>query len=209
MSVDPRQLKTRKSLDELTSGITGVELDDLLTSINKLLTKPLRMRSTGTHTVTIDSLVVKNDIIDNDGIAAASGAGNDRSTTVPPIDGLLPFSFAGATITIPATNNNNITQTTSGGSLALNITVDNYYKRIGVSLLGNGNIILTAGAEAAALSGATAPAVPDGSYAIGHFVVQRSGANIANMGNGNIVLYSGGGGGGSGSGGYARIFLNM
>ena len=85
MAINPNQLVTRKILDQIASGVAGVELDDLLQSINKELTQPLRMRLTNVREVTVDGIIVENKIKDNAGADASSGAGNGRKKTVGPI----------------------------------------------------------------------------------------------------------------------------
>ena len=195
--VDPRQILIRNALQQLTSGVTGVELDDVLKSIDLEAQPSLRMRKTSDYVITVDSIAVNNPIVDNDGNPASSGAGNDRSKIIPPIDGVLPFSFTSATVTVPSTNNNNITQSTSGDTLLLNITTDGHYQRIGINIDGSGLFALTAGSQSATATSASAPAIPSGYFGIGHILVQRNGTAIEPIS--GIFQYSGGGGGGGSS----------
>lgn len=191
MAVNPFQIKTRKLLDQIANNTTGVELDDLLKSIDNELKVPLRIKLTATHEVTIEGVIAGNSVVD--------GAGNNKNRVIPPIgqNGTIPFAFTGAVLTVPATNNNNITQTTAGGSSLLNIGTDGHYLRIGVSLNADGNIIITQGVSAATLNGATAPSLVANAFSIGHFVVQRSGTAIVALSNADIYQYLGGGGGAS------------
>lgn len=188
MAVNPFQIKTRKLLDQIANNTTGVELDDLLKSIDNELKVPLRIKLTATHEITIEGVIASNSVVD--------GAGNNKNRVIPPIgqNGTIPFAFTGAVLTIPTTNNNNITQTTAGGSSLLNIGTDGHYLRVGVSLNADGNIIITQGASALALNDATAPSLVANAFSIGHFVVQRSGTSILDITNAGIYQYLGGGG---------------
>lgn len=196
MAVNPNQLKSRKSLDQIASGVSGVELDDLLQSIDKELKPPFAMRKQASHVVSIDSHESSNPIVDNDGDPAASGAGNDTKRVAAPIADGIPFSFTGGTVTIPTANNANITHSTSGTTSLLNIGTDLFYVRVGISINNLGVFTLTQGTEAATIAAAGTPAVTPNELPIGHFIVQRDdsgggGNEIKEIETTNIYQYVG------------------
>jgi hypothetical protein len=177
-AVDIRQSELREDsalTKQITDGST-LKVSDVLISVDKELQPPLRMRITGTHEITVDSIVVPN-------------PQTNMSKTIPPISNVIPLSFSGATVSIPATNNNNITQSTSGDVLLLNIT-DTHYLRVGISLNSLGQIVLTAGQSNASLASASAPIIPGNTYGIGHIIVQNISGNIQALTGSNIIQYS-------------------
>jgi len=182
-----RQMVSRDTLDQIANNESGVEVDDLLRSIDEELTVPLRMRATSTPDLVLN---IENITVTN--------PEHSRKRTIPPINNVLP-PFTSGTVTFPATNNNNITNDSGGPAVLLNITAGHYVKA-GININTLGQIVVTLGESNAAAASTGTPAVPTGTFAIGFVIVQNAAGNISNVENTNIYQYMGGGGGGSGTG---------
>lgn len=182
---DTRQLRQRSLVDQLANAV-DTELDNLIDSINKELTAPLRLMpsSPADRVVTVESISVTN-----------SETGRRHST--PPISNLLP-AFTSGTVTFPSTSGGTVT-VTPGDDVVLTLASGQFIKA-GFSLDANGNIVVQFGTAGASEAAATVPPLVANSHPIGFVVLQNIAGTIQNIANANIVQYSGGGGGGSGSG---------
>jgi len=178
---DARQTISRDTLDEIGDNTAGDQLDALLRSINSELTIPLRL---------IASSPVSR--IVHVGAISVTNPEQSRVRTVPPIGGAIP-TFTGATITVPSANNNNITNSTSGPSVLLNIPSGDF-ANVGVNLDSSGNLQITVGTAASTAAAAGVPSINSGTYGIGFFTVQNISGTIQTITNSNIVEYNGIGG---------------
>lgn len=200
MAVNPSQISTRKILDQIATGVSGVQLEELLTTIDTELTLPFKLSKASSNTITIGDMIVQSPIVDNDGVPAASGAGNDVQRTIPPIKNILPFAWSGDTITLPTTSGGNVTTTTGGAAVAVTTTAGNYI-RVGIAVNNLGVIKFTLGLENASANSATVPAVPKNHHGIGHVLMKDTAGSFVALEQADLYQYAGGGGaGGSGSG---------
>lgn len=187
--IDARQARQRTVLDQLSND-TNLRLDTILNLINDEITMPLRMRATSTadHVLNIDAIsVVTND----------STLGHQRNRVVPPIGAqfVLP-TFTGGTITLPATNNNNITIST-GGTVLLNILASGNYKLMLVALKYDGTLQISLSSDENTNPALlTMPVAISNAFQIGYYLIKRTGGNIDVVSNDKIYQFVGGGGSG-------------
>jgi hypothetical protein len=189
--INSDQSEYRGVLDQLTTqAATETGLEKLLESINKGVTPPLRMRAATpvSRQVFIDSITVTN-------------PEHGRRTTIQPISGLIP-TFAGGSITLPASSGGSITASglTLAAAYTLTVTSGNFIKIL-ISINSSGQVILTFGVEGASESAATLPVGPSNTLSVGYIVAQNSGGTIQNVAETNVYQFVGGGGGGGGGGG--------
>lgn len=170
-----RQTITRDALSTLSTG-SNPELDNLLRSINAEVTLPLAMTAS-----------TPADLIVNVSGAIVINPETGRSHTISPINNIIP-NFTGGTVTLPATNNNNITNSTNVAVTLLNIASGNFIK-VGIALNESGEFELTLGAEGASITAATNPPVPSNTHSIGYFVAQNIAGTIQVVTNDRIYQY--------------------
>lgn len=187
--IDNRQSRQRSALDQLDNN-TDLRLDTILNLTNDELTMPLRMRASSSpnQILNIDAVTVTT---------SDSGSGHSRSRSIPPISNVMP-TFTGGTVTFPSANNNNITNSTGGPTVLLNITASHFIK-VGINLNALGQVQIVLGTSSAVSATATVPPVPSNTFGLGYITVQNVAGTISTVTNANIVQYVGGGGG-SGSG---------
>ena len=188
--LDVRQSRTRDLLDQIATSV-DVNGDNLLRSINKELTPPFAMQVTGTHAIQVGAISVQNPETLENRIA-------------PPISGEIPFGWTVGNITIPASNNNNITNDTGGPAVLLNITTG-HYVRMGISINKLGQIVVTLGDSNLTLASATAPKIPANTVALGFAVLQNVGGTIQDVTSASLFTYNSGG---SGTGVVEGVILN-
>ena len=181
---DTRQVTSKESLDQLSSGL--IQLDELLGSINSNDTPPLKLSVTGLNKViSIGGIVVQN-------------PETSQLRTIPPISNTLPV-FTSGTITVGATGVGNIVFTPAVSSPISIGMAANQYRKFGVYLDDSGNLSLTAGLAGVSLAAAGTPSSINGAFGIGYFVVRTDGSNnVQNILVTDIYQYAGSGGGGAG-----------
>lgn len=171
-----RQTITRDTLGTLYTGGPNPELDNLLRSINAEVTLPLAM----TASVPADRIVnVSGTVVIN--------PETGRRHTISPINNIIP-NFNGGTVTLPATNNNNITNSTNLSVTLLNIPSGNFIK-VGICLNNSGEFEITLGASGVTIDAATNPPVPPNTHSIGYFIAENVGGNIQNVTDDRIYQY--------------------
>ena len=172
--LDTRQIISQDVLDQLST-TTGIELDNLLRSLNSNDSSPLKLSVTGANrVVNIGSIFVVNP---ETGI----------SRTIPTIANVIP-NFLGGTITAPATGAGTIT--VSPGTNFIIAMAASQFLKIGINIDSIGNISLTAGTAGASLAAATAPPVVAGTFGVGYVVLRTNGANnVQNILNSDLYQY--------------------
>jgi len=182
------QIADKTDYDSTTDAkpASTTELDNLLDGINSELIPPLRMAESQ-----------PNDLILNIGAIDQSNTQTGRNSTIQPIGGVMP-TFAGGTVTFPASSGGTIT-TSIGNSIVITLTID-YYMKIGISLLSNGELFLIAGTQGISIAAATNPPTINGALAIGHVVILNNSGTIDNISASSIYQYKTS---------YARVFLSL
>jgi hypothetical protein len=187
-NLDNRQSRQRSVLDQLSNS-TDLKLDTILNLVNDELTMPLRLRADSSPSLRLNIGAIQIQTIDG-----ATGTGRKR--TIQPINNLLP-SFTPGFITFPSTSGGSITA--SGFSLqsayTLTVSAGNYIKVL-VALNGQGQVVLTFGAQGVSESAATLPPALSGTLALGYVVLNNVAGVIQNVSDSNIYQFMGGGGGG-------------
>jgi len=191
---DSRQWIHKLALNRLSKAVDP-EGDNIIASIDSELTPPLEMQASSTP-----------DLVLNLGAIMLQNSETDRFRTIPPISNLLP-TFAGGTVTFPATSGNPIV-TSAGDDPTLTISNDSFLK-MGVFLDPLGNIVLQPGTEGASLAAATNPPLVSSTHPMGYVVVRTVGAAVQNVEDSDIYQYVGGGAGGSGSGDASSIITRL
>lgn len=189
--VDARQSVSRDTLGQLTNS-AGVEVDNILRSINSELTHSLVMRaaSTPNRTFTIGPLFISN---------------TETSTrhSISPIGGTVLPANTLTTITFPALSNGALI-TISGdyileGAPTLTIPASQFIKA-SINISATAEVRINFGTAGVSEAAATLPASQAGYSTLGYVVLSAdAGQNTQNVSGANIITYVGGGG----SGGFA------
>lgn len=186
---DARQIISRDTLQQIASA-AGVELDDLLRSIDQDLVAPLRMTATGANrVVSIGSGTVVNTL-------------TNRTKSIPPIGGLLP-SFTAGTITFPAASGGTIT--VSPGNNATLTLASNQYQKFLIYLDATGALNVLGGTASAVEANATVPPSPEDTLAVGYVTVFNNAGTIDNIAQAKVYQFGVGAGGSGGSGDVTSI----
>lgn len=172
--LDARQSRSRDLLDQLAN-LSDTDLDALVRGINAELTKPFRLTLSSPYVINVGALSIQN-------------PNTERNNTVPPIVNALPFSWTDGNITVPSVNNNNITNDTGGPTILLNLGAGEFV-RMGVSVNGLGQIIITLGDPNTTLNLATVPPITPGTFSVGYVVLQENAGNIEAIENEDIFQY--------------------
>jgi hypothetical protein len=185
--LDARQIISRDLLDQVATA-AGVELDNLLRSLNNNDTPPLKLSCTGANrVVSVGSIFVQN-------------PETLKYRTIPTVSNALP-NFTSGTITAGATGAGTIVYSPSiAAPLSIGMTASQY-RKFGINMDAVGNLTLTAGTAAASLAAATAPPGISNTFGVGYFVLRTDGANnVQNVLLSDLYQFVGGGGAGGGSG---------
>lgn len=188
-----RQSKNNATLTRVTAAANS-ELDDILSSLDSLVTPPLVMspNSPANQRVNIGSVTVTNPVI---------GA----KTTVSPLNGSIP-AFTSGYVDFPTTSGSNAVPS-AGSNLVINVSSGNFIK-VGIAIDTVGNINLTAGTQGGSIVAAGTPSVPANTIPVGFVVLQNIGGTIQTITGGSIYQYVGAGSGGGGGGsGYTTSFI--
>ena len=180
-----RQIVDRDILSEIFPYIPGQLLDELLRSIDKDLTVPLRVDASSTPNlvVTIGPSVVNNTV-------------SGRQKSIPHIQNQLPI-FTSGTITFPSADGGTIT-VSPGSNVTLNCP-SNEYVKILISLDSTGNLVVTQGTANAVESSALVPFPVSNTLPVSYISLFNNAGTIQNIAQSKIFQFSGGGGGGSGT----------
>jgi hypothetical protein len=150
--LDARQTVSRDVLDQLASA-AGVELDNLLRSLNSNDTPPLKMSVTGTdRVVSVGSIFVTN-------------PETSKNRTIPTISNTLP-SFTSGTITAAATGAGNLVYSPSTASPTAIGMVGSQFRKFSINLDAAGNLTIIGGTAGASLAAATAPPSMNNTFGI-------------------------------------------
>jgi hypothetical protein len=163
---DARQVVSRDFLDQLTTQSAhdtavlngkkadSTQVDSLLTAVNSDLTVPIRMVASDPADliITLDAATLTN-----------PGTGRNRS--MYPIDDVVS-TFAGGTVTFPATSAGNITPSVG---TAIPITTSNgQFNKLGIYIDSSSNIVLVEGTEGASVAAAVIPPEQPGMTYVGY-----------------------------------------
>ena len=196
---DSRQTVSRDQLEQLVNTPSGLnkELDDILRSIDGELTVPFVMRETDPTA----------DLVLNIGGIELTNTDTGRNRTIPPISNVLP-TFTSGTVTAGATGADNLVP--SAGSLISISMSASQFKKFGVSIDPNGDIVLQGGTAGASVALATNPPLVPNTHSVGYFIIETDGSNnVQNIEATDIYQYVGGGAGGSGSGDASTVLTRL
>lgn len=177
--LDARQSILRDLVTELADGVANKEVDDLLRSADRAVTRPLRMRVVSTATLAVDTHLVQN-------------PETNRYHTIAPINNLFTAPTYPVVVTVPASNGGNITNTTGSPGVALNIPTNLDYAWVGLAIANTGQLAVAVGAPGPVIASLAYPVFPNGKFAIGQFLVQRNGAGFSALTGSGIYQFDGG-----------------
>jgi hypothetical protein len=173
---DSRQIVQRNLLSELTksdsyTSSTGkpantTEGDNLFSSIDNCLAPLYRIYPvdpTPTRSFTVST-------------HSKANLENAKNTLVPPIAGTHPTLASSATISLPSTSNNNITNSL-GDNVLLPTMTSGYYRKLLISAKGAA-IVLTVGAESSTAAAAVTPNGPHNATDLGLVMIHDVAGSI-------------------------------
>jgi len=183
--IDDRQVVNRAILNQLFPYVGSQTLDVLMASINTDLTIPLNVTASNPA-----SLVI------NVGPALVVNSQSNRQKSISFIGTSLPNTFAGTTVTFPASSGGNIT-TGQGGSYPLTLPSGDFVAIL-LSLNNVGTVIVAIGTPAGTSAGVVVPAPAAATEPFAYVILSNVGGTIQNVAQTSIYQFAGGGSGSSG-----------
>lgn len=180
-----RQIVSRDILQEIFPYVPGQLLDELLRSIDRDLTVPLRADASSSPNlvITIGPAIVNNTV-------------SGRQKSIPHVNNIIP-TFTSGTITLPSSDTGTIT-VSPGASPTLNCPSGDFNKIL-VSLDSTGNLVLTQGTPNSLASNVAVPSPVTATIPICYFIVSNISGTIQPVVQNQIFQIAAGGGGSGGS----------